>query len=294
MEVLTVDFEDLSEDYKRVEEAIRYVEEHWREKPSLKEIAGSVNLSEFHFQRLFTRWVGISPKRFLQYLSKEKARESLEQSHNVLEAAYEAGLSGPGRLHDMFVTWEAVTPGEYKMQGLGLTIRYGFHASPFGECLIATTERGVCFLAFVEEGERQEALETLRDKWAKARLVEDPSATRHLVEGMIAGLRGQRSPRIKLVLWGTNFQIKVWEALLRVPPGSVVTYEDIAVSIGMPKASRAVGNAVAHNPIPMVIPCHRVIRKPGNFGEYRYGVARKKAMVGWEFAQKDMLGAQAT
>ncbi len=281
----TMDYGQLSNDYTRVERAIAFLEENYRRQPELKEIAASINLSEYHFQRLFTRWVGISPKRFLQFLTKEHAKELLEKSRDVLGVAYETGLSGPGRLHDLFVTCEAVTPGEFKSKGEGLTIAYGFHPTPFGECLLAATERGICNLAFVQSGEREQALDALKSRWRQARLNKDVTRTRSLVGQVFAWYAGQALSPMHLVLSGTNFQIKVWEALLRVPPGAVVSYEDIAARIGRPTASRAVSNAIAQNPIPVIIPCHRVIRKAGEFGDYHYGAARKKALLGWEAAR---------
>ena len=281
----SADYQQLSDDYVRVEQAIRFLDANTQHQPELREIAKNVGLSEFHFQKLFTRWVGISPKRFLQFLTKENAKRLLEGSTNLLDAAYEVGLSGPGRLHDLFITCEAVTPGEYKARGEGLTIRFGFHPSPFGECLLATTPRGICSLAFVEKRDRRAALDELRRQWPKAILSEDPLATRLLVRRIFNQEASPlQSPPLALLLRGTNFQIKVWEALLRIPPGRVVTYEDIAASLGKPNASRAVGGAVASNPIPVLIPCHRVIRKVGDFGNYRYGPARKKALLGWEMA----------
>lgn len=285
METMTVNYKQLSEDYQRVEQAILFLEKNFHRQPGLKEIAAGVNLSEYHFQRLFTRWVGISPKRFLQFLTKEYAKELLERSEDLLAVAYETGLSSPGRLHDLFVTCEAVTPGEFKNRGEGLTIFYGFHPSPFGECLLALTERGICGLSFVQPGSREQALEALKGRWRKARLSQDAARTRPFVSQIFARYTGQASSPLELFLSGTNFQIKVWEALLRVPSGAVVSYQDIAACIGMPDAARAVSNAVAHNPIPVIIPCHRVIRKMGDWGGYHYGAARKKALLGWEAAQ---------
>ena len=283
MEMTMVDpYEELSEDYQRVEQAIQFLEQNYRRQPELKEVAESIHLSEYHFQRLFTRWVGISPKRFLQFLTKENAKAMLENSHGILEAAYNSGLSGPGRLHDLFVATEAVTPGEFKHKGAGLTILYGFHLSPFGKCLVGLTGRGICHLAFVQPGEHSQALTELQKAWPEASLQEDPQATRPLI-GQIFNLSEQPGV-LGLHLCGTNFQIKVWEALLRIPPGTVISYEDLAVSVGMPYAARAVGHAVARNPIPVLIPCHRVIRKSGEFGGYHWGAARKKALLGWEMA----------
>jgi AraC family transcriptional regulator of adaptative response/methylated-DNA-[protein]-cysteine methyltransferase len=277
-----IDYRALSDDYGRVEQALRFLEGHVEAQPSLKEVAENVHLSEFHFQKLFTRWVGISPKRFLQYLTKERAKSMLASSRNLLDTAYSVGLSGPGRLHDLFVACEAVTPGEYKRQGEDLTIFCGFHPSPFGECLLAVTERGVCNLIFVMNADRDAAYQSLQHVWPLARLVEDRERTRPYVRRIFSRLSGLEAEPLNLYLHGTNFQIKVWEALLRIPPGSVVTYQDIAVAIGMPRAARAVGNAVGQNPIPVIIPCHRVIRKNGDFGDYGYGSARKKALLGWE------------
>jgi len=288
MEMPLVDTKQLSEDYRRVEQAILYLENNAQRQPGLKEIAESVSLSEYHFQRLFTRWVGISPKRFLQFVTKERAKQMLERSENLLDVTYETGLSSPGRLHDLFVACEAVTPGEYKAQGEGLTIQYGFHYTPFGECLLAVTERGISNLLFVQNGNRDETLRSLRKRWKNAELVEDPTRTSPLVSQIFNLYEKTNPASLSVFLNGTNFQIKVWEALLRIPPGAVVSYEALAASIGMPKAARAVSNAVSRNPIPVLIPCHRVIRKMGEFGGYRWGTARKKALLGWEMAKWDV------
>ncbi|MEW5870873.1 MAG: methylated-DNA--[protein]-cysteine S-methyltransferase [Chloroflexota bacterium] len=285
MNANVMDYRQLSEDYQVVEQALRYLAEHYQEQPSLQEVAASVGFSEYHFQRLFTRWVGISPKRFLQYLTKEHARQLLEGSASVLQAAYQSGLSGPGRLHDLFVSLEAVTPGEYKLHGDGLRIDYGFHPSPFGECLLARTERGVCFLAFVSQGDRQDPYNDLRRRWANAELLEAPGRTAPLAEHIFALAFQPGEQRLRLYLNGSNFQIKVWEALLRIPAGQVVTYEDVAAYLGRPQAARAVGRAVATNPISFLIPCHRVIRKMGVLGGYRWGLPRKQAILGWEMAR---------
>ena len=280
-----VDYAQLSEDYHRVEQAVLYLDEHFTEQPSLAKVAESAGLSEFHFQRAFTRWVGISPKRLLQYLTRGHAQELLKRSADVLQVTYASGLSSPGRLHDLFVTHEAVTPGEFKHRGAGLEVRYGFHPSPFGECLLAMTERGICNLAFVPAEQRDLALVQLRRQWAQASLQPDALGTRPLVEQVFQFFGGQGSSKLQLHLRGTNFQIKVWEALLRIPAGLILTYSDLAIQVGMPLAARAVGNAVARNPIPVIIPCHRVIRKAGDFGGYRWGAARKKALLGWEQAK---------
>ena len=277
-----IDFKQSSEDYLRIEQAILYLENHYTEQPSLEEVAASIGLSEYHFQRLFTRWAGVSPKRFLQFLTKEGAKELLSRSENLLETTHQMGLSSLGRLHDLFVTTEAVTPGEYKTYGEGLTIRYGIHLTPFGKCLIGLTDRGICHLGFVS-GSEGEAVDGLVSNWKEARMVEDYRATAVLV-GPIFDLRyDTRIKPLTLHLRGTNFQLKVWEALLQIPAGSATTYEGLAQRIGQPKASRAVGSAVGHNPIAVLIPCHRVLRKAGEFGNYRYGSLRKKALLAREY-----------
>jgi AraC family transcriptional regulator, regulatory protein of adaptative response / methylated-DNA-[protein]-cysteine methyltransferase len=286
MDILAAtNYEQLSQDYRRIEQAIEYIEANQARQPSLKEIADSLYLSEFHFQRLFTRWAGVSPKRFLQYLNKEEAKKLLDASGGLLEAAYEVGLSGPARLHDLFLNSEGVTPGQYKNRGEGLTISYGYHPTPFGECLIGVTEKGICSLAFLQDEKHLDPLEELRSIWPKAELKEAPEITRPFVGRIFSMDLQSNGPLIHLHLTGTNFQLKVWEALLRVPSGTIVTYKDLAVSIGAPESSRAVSNAVARNPIPVLIPCHRVIRKQGEFGGYRYGPARKKAMLAWELTR---------
>lgn len=279
-----LDFKQSSEDYQRIEQAITYLEGHYKEQPNLEEVAASIGLSEFHFQRLFTRWAGVSPKRFLQFLTKEGAKDLLSRSENLLDTTHQVGLSSLGRLHDLFVTTEAVTPGEYKTQGEGVTIRYGIHLTPFGKCLIGMTERGICHLGFVQTSEG-DALDDLVANWKEARMIEDYRTTAALV-GPIFDLRfSARIKPLTLHLRGTNFQLKVWEALLQIPTGAVTTYEGLAQRIGQPSASRAVGTAVGHNPIAVLIPCHRVIRKVGDFGNYRYGSERKKALLAREFVR---------
>jgi AraC family transcriptional regulator, regulatory protein of adaptative response / methylated-DNA-[protein]-cysteine methyltransferase len=278
-----IDFKQSSEDYQRIEQAILYLENHYKEQPSLEAVAASIGLSEYHFQRLFTRWAGVSPKRFLQFLTKEGAKELLGRSENLLDTTHQVGLSSLGRLHDLFVTTEAVTPGEYKTRGEGVTIRYGIHLTPFGKCLIGMTERGICHLGFVS-GREGEAIDGLVSEWKEASMVEDYRATAALV-GPIFDLRYDTRIRqpLTLHLRGTNFQLKVWEALLQIPVGTATTYEGLAQRIGQPNASRAVGSAVGHNPIAVLIPCHRVIRKVGDFGNYRYGELRKKALLAREY-----------
>jgi AraC family transcriptional regulator of adaptative response/methylated-DNA-[protein]-cysteine methyltransferase len=271
-----------AEDYARIEAAIQYLEKNAHHQPDLREVAQAVNLSEYHFQRLFTRWVGISPKKFLQYLTKENAKQLLEKSASLLEATYESGLSSPGRLHDLFVTYEAVTPGEYKQRGENLTIQYAFCPSPFGECLLGVTERGICHLAFLSIDTHQEALQNLQARWPKASLQENNEAVLPLAERIFSD--SAQTTHLPIHLNGTNFQLKVWEALLQIPSGTIVSYEGIATTLGMPGAARAVGNALARNPIAYLIPCHRVIRKTGDFGSYQYGHTRKKAILGYEMA----------
>ena len=279
----------LSDDYLRIEQAILYLENHYKDQPGLEEVAANIGLSEYHFQRVFTRWAGVSPKRFLQFLTKEGAKDLLDQSENLLDTTHQVGLSSLGRLHDLFVTTEAVSPGEYKSRGAGLTIRYGIHPTPFGKCLIATTDRGICHLGFVQTSEavpwtsEGDAIDNLVADWQKAKMVEDYKATAALVAPIFDLRFNHRGKPLNVHLRGTNFQLKVWEALLQVPVGAVTTYESIASRIGSPRAMRAVGTAVGHNPIAVLIPCHRVIRKIGEFGNYRYGAQRKKALLAREF-----------
>jgi len=282
MNTPVTDFHQMSEDYLRIEQAIQYLEKHANTQPELSEIANAVGLSEFHFQRVFSRWAGISPKRFLQFLTKEGAKVLLAQSENLLVTTYGVGLSSLGRLHDLFVTTEAVTPGQYKSGGAGLTIRYGLHDTPFGKALIGVTERGICHLGFVGNSEG-DAIDALVKSWQQAKMVEDYQATAPLVEPIFDLSRRGDTP-LRLHLRGTNFQLKVWEALLRIPPGALTSYEDLAEQAGRPGASRAVGTSLGRNPIAVLIPCHRVIRKLGEFGNYRYGSIRKKALIGWEAA----------
>jgi len=258
------------------------------EQPPLTELAATVGVSPHHFQRMFTRRVGVSPKKFLQHLTLEAAKRRLSESASVLDAAYEAGLSGPGRLHDLFVTFEAMTPGEYKAQGEGLTIRYGYHDSPFGECLLMVTDRGICGLGFSTGIGREAAIAHRMRGREKAALLFDDTATAPYVPAIFAA-PGETAPRdappLRLLLRGSRFQLKVWEALLIMPPGTLTTYQDLARRIGLPAgAARAVGNANNANPIPWLIPCHRIIRKTGAIGGYDWGVGRKMAMIGWEAA----------
>lgn len=279
-------YSDTTSDYARIEKAIQFIERNFQDQPDLSTIANHLGLSDYHFQRLFTRWAGISPKRFLQYLTLNYAKELLATSHSLLETTYETGLSSPGRLHDLFITYEAITPGDFKRNGEGLAIAYGFHQTPFGECLLAVTKRGICNLMFVVEGEHQKAINAVAANWRGARLVEDAAQTRPYTDQLFAAAESAKRPSFHLLLKGTNFQVQVWQALLKIPVGTAVTYGDVAKLAGRETAVRAVGSAVSRNPIAYLIPCHRVIRQTGGFGEYRWGAPRKKAILGWEAAQR--------
>jgi len=276
-----------TEDYERVEKAIRYLEANFRSQPDLKEIARNTGLSEYHFHRLFTRWAGISPKRFLQFLTASFARQLLRESAGMLTAAFESGLSGPGRLHDLIVNVYAVTPGELREEGAGVTIRYGVHPGPFGRFFLAVTGKGICALSFLPGRDAGPAEEDLRKRWRNAKRIADPVRTKAVADRIFRLPPREGDPALTVIVKGTNFQVKVWEALVRIPPGFVASYEDIAVRAGAPRAARAVGNALAGNPVAFLIPCHRVIRKTGAFGNYGGGTARKKAMLAWEAARRE-------
>jgi AraC family transcriptional regulator of adaptative response/methylated-DNA-[protein]-cysteine methyltransferase len=271
-------------DYQRVEQAIQYLEDNFRRQPSLDEIAAHVHLSKYHFQRLFKGWAGVSPTQYLHFLTVEYAKEQLAKSHSVYDASLDSGLSGGGRLHDLFVTFEAVTPGEYKQQGEGLDIIYGFHETPFGGCLIATTGRGICALRFVAPDGQEAVLAELRNEWPLAGFEEDAAVTEPLSKRIFSAPNNGHKRPMHLLLKGTNFQVQVWRALLDISPGMMVSYQDVADHIGRPQAVRAAAGAVAKNPIGYLIPCHRVINKNGRIHRYRWGSARKKAMLGWEAA----------
>lgn len=281
-----------SRDYARVERAIRFLASNRGRQPELAEVAASVHLSEYHFQRLFQRWAGISPKRFLQYLTKEDAKRRLRESASVLEAALGAGLSGSGRLHELLVECEAVTPGDIRRAGAGLEVRYGFHPSPFGDCLLAATPRGICALRFVGSTGRAAEIEALRREWPNAHWIHEPKSTGALARHAFLGFA--RSGALRLHLRGTNFQIKVWEALLALPEGCVTTYSALAGAIGHPGSARAVGGAVGHNPIALLIPCHRVLRSAGDVSGYRWGSARKQAILARESARLGLSSAART
>ncbi|MCC6453582.1 MAG: methylated-DNA--[protein]-cysteine S-methyltransferase [Caldilineaceae bacterium] len=295
-----------STDYALVAQAIHYLGQNFQEQPSLDDLAVRLNISPFHLQRVFSRWAGISPKRFLQFLTVDYAKASLLAAQSVLDAAYDAGLSGPGRLHDLFVTLEAVTPGEYKSQGAGLKISVGRHSTPFGDCLLATTPRGIVALNFLDPDHSwEQAIDELHKSWKAATITVDPDATAPLIERIFAPqpttqengpATGQDNdlPPLRILVKGTNFQIKVWEALLRLPLGAVCTYADIARAIESPKAMRAVGSAIGANSVAYLIPCHRVIRQGGLVSDYRWGATRKRALIGWEAAHRMREGEVAS
>jgi AraC family transcriptional regulator of adaptative response/methylated-DNA-[protein]-cysteine methyltransferase len=273
-------------DYERIAEAIGFISSRVNEQPSLEEIAAHVHLSPFHFQRLFSRWAGITPKRFLQVLTLERAKRLLNEPQSLLEVSGSLGLSSGSRLHDHFVHLEAVTPGEYKTGGAGLSIDYAVHDSPFGNAFIATTPRGVCNLAFLERDEVHEHLADLRKQWPQAEINENRERTLPVMDALFGNGTTPERP-LSLFVAGTNFQTRVWKALLNIPPGRVASYNQIANAIGHPNAARAVGNAVGANPIALLIPCHRVLRQNGDLGGYHWGEARKHAILAWEAARHE-------
>jgi AraC family transcriptional regulator of adaptative response/methylated-DNA-[protein]-cysteine methyltransferase len=269
--------------YRRIEEAIQYLEKNFLRQPELGEVAEKVHLSPFHFQRIFTEWAGISPKRFLQYLTVEFLKNKLAESRNLNEAAEQAGLSSQSRVYDLFTTLEAVTPQEYKQRGSGIQIEYGFHESPFGLALIGVTDRGICWLSFLQsEEDPRHALEQMKEHWHQSIFHQNEFLTQSFAQQIFSPTE---KTRLHVYVKGTNFQIKVWQALLKIPMGNVTTYQDIARSIENPKALQAVGSAVGSNHIAYLIPCHRVIRKDGILGEYRWDATRKKGIIGWEMAK---------
>lgn len=270
--------------YSQIAKAIEYFSRHQQQQPGLAALAQHVGISEFHLQRLFSEWVGVSPKKYLQYLTKEKALQRL-RAGTVLEAAFDAGLSSVGRLHDLMITCEGVTPGEYQRFGAGLEIHFGMHASPFGYCLLAATAKGVCKLAFFDDETTAQALiDELHHDWPAARIVRDEDKTAPIAAAVFPHQKQPPNPerRLNLLLKGSQFQLKVWEALLRIPEGQLLGYQQVAEQIGAPTAIRAVASAIAKNNIGYLIPCHRVIRSTGEFSQYRWGSQRKMAMIGWE------------
>jgi AraC family transcriptional regulator, regulatory protein of adaptative response / methylated-DNA-[protein]-cysteine methyltransferase len=284
--------EEPQTDYERVRRIIAFISERWREQPSLEAIADHVGLSTTHVHHLFRRWAGLSPKAFLQAITLDNAKALLADSASVLDATYELGLSGPARLHDLFVTHEAMTPGDYKAGGASLTMRYGFHPSPFGEAVLVATERGLAGLGFVDDGDRAAALADMTRRWPKAHYVEDGAATAPLAQRIFNPTQWQAEQPLRVVLIGTDFEVRVWQTLLRIPRDRATTYSDIARHIGKPSACRAVGAAVGKNPVSFVVPCHRVLGRSGALTGYHWGLTRKQAILGWEAGRS--LGGSAS
>jgi len=269
-------------DYDVVRRAVQFISEHWRQQPEIEAIAHAVGTTATDLHHLFRRWSGLTPKAFLQAITLDRARTLLRDSASVLDAAYAVGLSGPGRLHDLFVTHEAMSPGEWKAGGDGVTLHCGFHPSPFGIALIIAAPRGLAGLAFADPGEEQAALADMQRRWPKARYVEDATCTAALARRVFDPALWSADQPLRVVLIGTDWEVRVWEALLKIPMGHATTYSDIARKVCTEKASRAVGAAVGKNPISFVVPCHRVLGKSGKLTGYHWGVTRKCAMLGWE------------
>lgn len=274
--------EKQTHDYDLVKHTLAFISENWRDQPSLETLADQAGLSPTHLQRLFTRWAGLSPKAFLQAVTLDHARGLLRDSASILDASYELGLSGPGRLHDLFVTHEGMSPGIYKAHGRGLNIQYGFHDCPFGRALILITSEGLAGLAFADYGKEKSALADMTARWPEATYVENQQATAAYAKRIFESERWKPDQPLKIVFIGSDFEIRVWETILRIPFGKASTYSDIASHIGKPKAARAVGSAVGKNPISFVVPCHRVLEKSGGLGGYHWGLTRKRAILGWE------------
>jgi AraC family transcriptional regulator of adaptative response/methylated-DNA-[protein]-cysteine methyltransferase len=268
-------------DYDRVKKAIIFIDQNFHKKPSLKEIADQVGLSLYHFERLFSKWAGTSPQRFVHFLSKEYLKNLLLESNNLLETTYKAGLSSSSRLHELFVNYEAMTPAQFRERGKGLQIGYGFEETPFGKCLIGFTKRGVCHLVFVDADE-QKALAEFKQNWSEANFYEDQKTAFGLIQKIFSFQKTDSDKPLSVFVRGTNLQIKVWEALLKIPVGKVASYSEIAESIGEPKAVRAVASSCGKNSVGFLIPCHRVIQTTAGLGGYRWGLERKQAILGWE------------
>lgn len=271
-----------SDDYGTVQRVIAYVSRNVAEQPSLNEIAAHVGMEPTRLHKLFVRWAGLTPKAFLQAITLDSAKRLLDQSASILDAAYEVGLSGPGRLHDLFVTHEAMSPGTYKARGEGLTIRYGFAPSPFGRALVMATDRGLAGLAFADEGREDDVFEDMARRWPRARYVEDAAMAAAYGARIFDRARWRAEEPLRVVMIGTDFQIRVWSTLLAIPAGAAATYSDIASAIGQGGAARAVGAAVGRNPLSFVVPCHRVLGRAGSLTGYHWGLTRKQAMLGWE------------
>jgi AraC family transcriptional regulator of adaptative response/methylated-DNA-[protein]-cysteine methyltransferase len=281
-------------DYERVASVIRFLDRHHVDQPDLNELAAAASLSPFHFHRLFTAWAGVTPKDFLQCLTLEHVKQLLRDGDNVFDAALNAGLSGPGRLHDLCVTLEAASPGEMKNGGAGMQIDYGFAETAFGEALIAETKRGICHLSFVDRG-RNRARDLLISQWPNAKLNRNDARIADLSAKIFTSVRNAAArPNLRAFVRGTPFQLRVWRALLRVPTGSLTTYGRLAGAIGQSQAARAVGSAVGSNPIAFIIPCHRVIRETGVLGNYHWDPIRKRAILGWELSSPDSIGMSET
>lgn len=272
-------------DYAQIRRAIAFLSETWTEQPSLERLAQHLGLSPAHCQKLFKRWCGLSPKEFVQAITIDRARNLLQGSASLLDTAYEVGLSGSGRLHDLFVSHDAMTPGDYKRRGEGIEMAYGFHASPFGEALLLATDRGLAGLAFLNEDTGQseaDALVDMMQRWPKAKFLAAPERTAPYAEQIFQTSQWSEQRPVRLIMIGTDFEVRVWQTLLKIPMGRAVSYTDIAQHLGQPTASRAVGSAVGRNPISFVVPCHRVLRGDGSLGGYHWGLTRKRALIGWE------------
>jgi AraC family transcriptional regulator of adaptative response/methylated-DNA-[protein]-cysteine methyltransferase len=273
------------QDYDTVRQALRFITEQWRDQPEIEAIAHACGVTPDELHHLFRRWAGLTPKAFLQALTIDHARALLRDSASVLDAAYEVGLSGPGRLHDLFVTHEAMSPGEWKSGGDGLTMNYGFHESPFGNAIVVATERGLAGLGFADSGEEKAAIDDMQRRWPRARLEENAARTAPIARRIFDQACWREDQPLRVVMIGTDFEVRVWETLLGIPMGRASTYSDIAKKLGKPNAARAVGAAVGKNPISFVVPCHRVLGKSGDITGYHWGLTRKRAMLGWEAGQ---------
>ena len=283
--ILETDITPEGGDYETVRRVIEKISLDYRDQPSLDELAEDVGETPTALQKLFTRWAGLSPKAFLQAVTLDHARKLLDQGMPLLETSFEVGMSGPGRLHDLFVTHEAMSPGDYKTRGDGLTIRYGYHISPFGVALIMVTDRGLAGLSFNDPGDEREAFADMSGRWPNATYVEDMAATQPYAARIFDPVRWRSDQPLRVVLIGTDFQVRVWQALLRIPMGRACSYSSIAAGIGAPAASRAVGAAIGANPISFVVPCHRALGKSGALTGYHWGLTRKRAILGWEAGQ---------
>jgi AraC family transcriptional regulator, regulatory protein of adaptative response / methylated-DNA-[protein]-cysteine methyltransferase len=275
-------------DYDSVRRAIAFISEHWRQQPTIEAVADAASCTPDELHHLFRRWAGLTPKGFMQALTLDHAKGLLRGAASVLDAALDSGLSGPGRLHDLFVTHEAMSPGEWKGGGAGMTMRYGFHPCPFGTALVIATNRGLAGLAFADPGDEAAALADMRSRWPNAVYVEDSNGTAALAQRIFDTRLWRPDQPLRVVLIGTDFEVRVWETLLKIPMGCAMSYSDIAGRINAPKASRAVGAAVGKNPVSFVVPCHRALGKGGTLTGYHWGVTRKQAMIGWEAGQVGM------